>query len=137
MTSSDPKKPRDDESFKEKLTEKLDKLKKDERVESLFSFAKSNTRDTIAYIILIIGIILLFFPPYYYGGLLIGIIGGLYFSEEILFIVSHFNEMIEEQGLVRVSILSALCVGLFIMAPAIFLGIAVGALAMKLIAPNK
>lgn len=137
MTSSDPKKSRDDESFKEKLTEKLDKLKKDERVESLFSFAKSNTRDTIAYIVLIIGIILLFFPPYYYGGLLIGLISGLYFSEEILFIAIHFNEMIEEQGLVRVLILSALCVGFFIMAPAIFFGLAIGALAMKVIAPSK
>jgi uncharacterized membrane protein (UPF0136 family) len=136
MNSSDPKKPRDDESFKEKLTEKLDRLKKDERMESLFSYAKGNTRDTIAYILLIIGIILLFFQPHY-GGLLIGIIAGLYFSGEIIFIASHLNELIDEQGMVRVLVLAALLVGFFIMAPTIFFGAAIGAIAIKLIAPNK
>jgi ABC-type multidrug transport system fused ATPase/permease subunit len=136
MNPTEPKKPRDDESFKEKLTEKLEKLKKDERVENLFSYAKGNTRDTIAYILLIIGIILLFFQPHY-GGLIIGIISGLYFSNEIIYIAGHFNDLIEEQGMVRVLVISALLAGLFIMAPAIFLGAAIGAIAIKVIYPNK
>lgn len=136
MTSSDPKKPKDDESFKQKLTEKLDRIKKDERVGNLFSYAKANTKDTIAYILLIIGLILLFFHPHY-GGFLIGIIAGLYFSEETIFIATHFNELINEQGLVRVLVLAALLVGLFIMAPAIFLGTIVGSLVMRVIVPNK
>jgi len=136
MTSSDPKNPRNDESFKEKLTEKLDKLTKNDHVEGLFSYAKSNTRDTIAYILLIIGIILLFFQPHY-GGFLIGLIGGLYFSNEIISIANHFNDLIEEQGVVRVIVLAALFVGFFIMAPAVFIGAAIGALAIRVFAPNK
>lgn len=136
MTSSDPKKPRDDESFKEKLTDKLDKLKHDERVESLFSYAKSNTKDTIAYILLIVGIILLFFEAQY-GGFIIGLIGGLYFSDEIIYIAKHFNDLIEEQGLVRVLVLAAVIVAFFISAPFIFFGAAIGALVMRVLIPNK
>ncbi len=136
MTSSDPKKPRDDESFKEKLTDKLDKLKHDERVEGLFSYAKSNTKDTVAYILLIVGIILLFFEPHY-GGFIIGLIAGLYFSDEIIYIAKHFNDLIEEQGLVRVLVLAALLVAFFISAPYIFLGTAFGALLMRVLVPTK
>jgi len=138
MTSSDPEKqkPKDEESLKGKLTDKLDKFKKDERMENLFNYAKSNTKDTIAYILLIIGIILLFFQPHY-GASLIGLIVGLYFSDEILYIIQHFNDLIDEQGLVRVLILSALLVSFFILAPFIFFGAIVGAVIMKVIAPNK
>src|ERR1700758_3069298 len=116
MTSTDPNKPKDDGSFKEKLTQKLDKLKQDDRVDGLFKYAKSNTKDTIAYIILIIGIILFFFMPPY-GGLLIGLIVGLYFSDEIMYVITHFNDFIDEQGLVRVLVLAALTIAFFIAAP--------------------
>lgn len=136
MTTPDPKTPRNDESFKEKLTEKLEKLKNSDQVGGLFSYAKSNTRDTIAYILLILGIILLFFQPHY-GGFLIGLIAGLYFSEEIIYIANHFSDLIEEQGLVRVIVLAALFVGFFITAPLIFIGAFIGALAIRVFAPNK
>lgn len=130
MSSSDPRKSKDDESFKEKLNDKLEKIKHDERIEGLFSYAKSNTKDTLAYILLIIGIILLFFAPHW-GAFLIGLIAGLYFSEEIIYIVQHFNDFIEEQGLVRILVLGALSVAFFIMAPFIFFGAIVGALLKK------
>ncbi|HRD56310.1 MAG TPA: hypothetical protein PLC42_07950 [Parachlamydiaceae bacterium] len=132
MASSDPRKPKDEESFKEKLNEKLDKIKQDQRIEGLFSYAKSNTKDTVAYILLIIGIILLFFQPHW-GAFLIGLIAGLYFSEEIVYIIQHFNDFIEEQGLVRVLVLGALAVSFFIMAPFIFFGALAGAFAKKLL----
>jgi len=109
MTYTDPKKPDEDESFKERLTKKLDNLKNNESVDGLFNFAKSNTKDTLAYILLIIGIILMFFEPRS-GGLLIGLITGLYFSDEIIDIIKNFNGLIEEQGLVRVLVLAALFV---------------------------
>lgn len=136
MTSSDPNKSKDEESFKERLTHKLDQLKQDDRVEGLLNYAKSNTRDTIAYITLIIGIILLFFHPHL-GASLIGLIAGLYFSEEIIYLIQHFKEFIEEQGLVRVLILAALLLGIFISVPFIFFGALVGAFIVKLISQGK
>jgi len=136
MTYTDPKKPDEDESFKERLTKKLDNLKNNESVDGLFNFAKSNTKDTLAYILLIIGIILMFFEPRS-GGLLIGLITGLYFSDEIIDIIKNFNGLIEEQGLVRVLVLAALFVTVFILLPFLFLGMLVGVLAMKIILPNK
>lgn len=133
MTSSDPNKPDNRESFKEKLTKKLNNIKKGEKIDGLFSYAKSNTKDTIAYILLIIGLILLFFHPHY-GGLLIGIIVGLYFSDEAVFIATHLNELIDEQGLVRVLVLAALTASFIIVLPTLFLGIIIGAVIMRAIA---
>ncbi len=136
MTYTDPKKPDEDESFKERLTKKFDNLKNNENVDGVFNFAKSNTKDTLAYILLIIGIILMFFEPQW-GGLLIGLITGLYFSDEIIYIVKNFNGLIEEQGLVRILVLAALFVTVFILLPFLFLGMLVGVLAMKIILPNN
>lgn len=136
MTSSDPKKPINDESFKERLTKKFDNLKNDNRLDGAFSFAKSNTKDTLAYIFLIIGIILIFFETQL-GGLILGVITGLYYSDEIIYIVKHFNELLEEQGFVRVLILAALFVAFFILLPFLFLGMLLGVCTIKLIQQGR
>lgn len=95
--------------------------KKDEKFSGLFDFAKTNTKDAIAYIIMIIGIILLFFERFS-GELLIGIIFGLYYSAEIQGLFRNFNEFIEEQGIVRGIVLGVATLALFISAPGIFIG---------------
>lgn len=95
--------------------------KKEEKFHGLFSFARTNTKDAIAYIILIIGIILLFFERFS-GELLIGVIFGLYYSPEIQSLFRNFNEFIEEQGIVRGIVLGVTALALFISAPGIFIG---------------
>lgn len=128
MANNTPDKKKD-ESVKDKLSEKFEKLKQ----EGLFTYAKSNTRDTIAYILLIVGLILLFFAPFY-GGILIGIVIGLYFANEILAVVTNINDFIDRQGVVRSLILGALALAFFIAAPAIFIGAAVTVLVKFLLA---
>lgn len=92
--------------------------------DDMFSYAKSNTRDLIAYVLMILGILLLFFQPLY-GGLLIGLVAGAYFSKEILEILRNYEKVIDQEGLVRSLILAGTLLAFFISAPAIFVGMAV------------
>jgi len=123
-------------SVKEKFQETLDSLKKNERIEDLYSYARSNTADTIAYVAIILGILILFFNPFW-GGIIIGVVAGLYFSKEVMTPIRRFDNFVEEQGMVRTLILGGLAVGLFIEAPWIFIGAAVAVGLKQLIAPDK
>jgi hypothetical protein len=118
-------------SFKNKLSETFENLKKKEHLDNLYSYAQNNTRDTLAYILMIIGIIFLFFYPLYlYGGFIVGVITGLYFSKELSYVFTTLNDRIEEQGVVRSLILAGFLLALLISAPAIIIGVVV-AVAVK------
>lgn len=91
---------------------------------SWLDYLANNTRDVVAYVLLVIGIIMLFFQPLY-GGLLIGLVAGIYFSREIIRFVKNCENMIEEEGVVRSIILCGTVLAFFISAPAIFIGAAV------------
>lgn len=87
------------------------------------NYFQPSTKDMIAYVLLILGIILLF-VSHLYGGALIGIVAGVYFSNEIIGLLKNANHLIEEQGLARSLILAGLALAFFISAPAIFVGAA-------------
>lgn len=116
--------------------EDLSKKKEEKEASGLFNFAKTNTKDAIAYIILIIGVILLFFERFS-GELLIGIIFGLYYSFEIQSLFRNFNEFIEEQGIVRGIVLGVTTIALFISAPGIFIGAVLAVIIKYLFAADK
>lgn len=125
-----------DSSMKDKLNETVENFKKNENVEKLYSYAQSNTRDTIAYILMIIGIVLFIFHPFY-GGLLVGLIAGLYFSQEIMSFTKHANQLIEEQGMVRSLMAGGVLIALFIAAPAVFIGAAIAVAIKQLLLPES
>lgn len=110
--------------------------KKIEEDHGLFDFAKTNTKDAIAYIILILGVILLFFERFS-GELLIGVVFGLYYSAEIQSLFRNFNEFIEEQGVVRGIVLGVTAIALFISAPGIFIGAILAVIIKYLFSPDK
>jgi len=126
----------EDGSMKEKFTDTLDGLKKNEKIEDLYNYAKSNTSDTIAYVAMILGILILFFEPFY-GGTIIGIVTGIYFSKEIMKPVSNLENFIEELGMVRSLILGGLLLAFFIKTPMIFIGAAAVVAVKQLISPDK
>lgn len=95
-----------------------------DRFENFFGQATSNTRDIIAYILLVLGIILLF-VQHLYGGFIIGLVAGIYFSKEIIQLIKNFEDFIDRQGLARSIVLGATVLAFFILAPAIFIGAAV------------
>ncbi|MFN4173744.1 MAG: hypothetical protein ACK4HV_01395 [Parachlamydiaceae bacterium] len=73
---------------------------------------------------MIVGIVLLFSHPFY-GGLIVGLIFGYYFSNELYAIVKSANDLIEQNGMVRSLILGGLLLALFVAEPAIFIGAAI------------
>jgi hypothetical protein len=121
MTAQDPNKPEDQKP------RPTSKDHEDEGAKGFLDYAKTNTRDTIAYIILIVGVIMLFFEPFL-GQLLIGIIAGLYFAVELDDLLKNGNTFIEEQGIVRSIILGVTALAFLIAAPGIFIGAAIAIL---------
>lgn len=135
MSSQSPQKPEGTESFQDKFKNTLQGLKSNEKLENLVGYATANTRDTISYVLLIIGIILMFFHSFY-GGALIGLIAGFYFSSEIMAIIKHGNDLVEEQGIVKSLIAGGLLLALFISAPAIFIGAALAVAIRQILFPE-
>lgn len=96
-----------------------------EKIEKIYKFARTNTMDTIAYVILFLGIVVLFINAIW-GGLMIGIVGGFYFAKELLKRAYKINEFVEEEGLIRALILGGVLLGLAIKSFWIFVGLAIG-----------
>ncbi|MGK5594435.1 MAG: hypothetical protein ACSNEK_03645 [Parachlamydiaceae bacterium] len=136
MSSQPPNSPEQKPTFKEKFLQSLLLFRSNEKLNGLGDITPSSTRDSIAYVILIVGIILLFFHPIY-GGLLIGLISGFYFSSELLAFLQAINHLIDEQGIVRSLVAGALFIGLFISAPAIILGMIAAVGIRKILFPEK
>jgi len=130
--SQEPKK----ESVKEKLSSTLESLKKNENLENLYGYATNNTRDTLAYVLMIIGIVLMLFHRFY-GGALIGLLGGFYFAPELVYLVQNMSKIIDMHGMVRSLIAGGVFVGLFISAPAIFIGMAIAVALKQIIFPEE
>lgn len=123
-------------SVKEKFNETLESIKKHEKVEDLYKYAKTNTVDTVAYVAMILGILILFFEPFY-GGAIIGVVAGLYFSEEILKPLQSIEDFIERLGMVKSLIFGGLLLAFFIKAPMIFVGAAIAVGVKQLLLPSK
>lgn len=123
MSSPSPSnEPNQKRNFREKFKASLQGLQSNERFSEIVGHATSNTRDTISYIALIIGIVLLFFQPFF-GSALVGFIVGIYFSNEILAFIKNISVLVDDQGVVRSLIAGGFVFALFILAPAIFIGL--------------
>lgn len=94
----------------------------------LINYFKTHSRETIAYILLVVGILLLFSEPVY-GGLIVGIVAGIYFGNEIIDYLKTWKTSINSRNnypeVARHLILGGLVIAFFISAPAIFLGCAI------------
>ncbi|CCB91643.1 putative membrane protein [Waddlia chondrophila 2032/99] len=107
-----------------KFSETIENLKKNKNIESILEYARNNTKDTVAFVLLIIGILWMLGQPFN-GGILVGLVVGFYFSKEFISYVKDFNSHLEEQGLAKTVILGGGALALFFLAPGIFIGVAV------------
>ncbi len=112
------------ESEKSKISESLDHLKKNENVNRFMNFAKHNKHETVAFFVLLFGLIWMLASPFY-GGILIGLLAGFYFYAEILEFVQGYAHFLNQDGLVKRIVLSALGLVFFLLAPGIFVGAAI------------
>ncbi len=103
------------------IEDTFEKLKKNENVDTIVNYAQSHVLDTIAYIILVIGIIWSFFHPFF-GGLLVGLITGWYYYVEIYTLVKGFQEFIDVQGTEKSIVLGAVVLVLLVQAPGVVIG---------------
>lgn len=95
----------------------------------IVSYAKNHSREFITYVLMLLGILLLLVNQFY-GGILVGIVAGIHFSDEIINYIIHWRENLHTEGVARHLTFSGLILAFFISAPAIFLGAAV-AVAIK------
>lgn len=113
----EPVEPEEGESIREKFSKKI----QSEKIDSLFTYAKENTRDTIAYLLMVIGLILLFIDPFW-GEVLVGVVAGFYFSDEIISFALNCEKAINREGMGRSVVFGGTMIAFFIMAPMIFVG---------------
>ena len=114
---AEPIGPEEHESVKEKFTKHVNK----EQLDHIYGYAKENTRDVVAYALLFVGLILLFFLPFW-GELIVGLVAGFYFSDEILDLVKNANTTIKFQPTVKSIVFAAALISLIILAPMFFVG---------------
>ena len=129
--SQDPTPPK-----KSTLAEKLESIRKNEKIEGIYNYAASNTRDTLSYILMIVGIVLLFTHPFY-GGFIVGLIFGLYFTQEITATLGSLNDLIEFQGMVRSLIFGGLLLALLVLAWPIYIGAAMAIAIRHILYPEE
>lgn len=103
--------------------------------DDLLQYFKTHVRETIAYILLVLGIILLFFKPVF-GGLLVGIVAGVYFGDNIVNYIkalkADFDKSTSPADMAKNLIILGVAIALLISAPGIFIGAAV-AIAIKML----
>lgn len=103
--------------------------------DDLLHYFKTHIRETIAYILLVLGIILLFFKPVY-GGLLVGIVAGVYFGDQIVNYIKAVKADIDKSAtpadLAKHLIILGIAIALLISAPGIFIGAAIS-IAIKML----
>jgi hypothetical protein len=106
--------------------------------EDLVHYVKENTRDSIAYVLMIVGLLLMLFDAYSnYGSFLVGIIFALYFANELVFVATNVKDLIEEYGVVKSLVLSGVLLALLIKLPFLLFGMAVITLLKIFLWPEK
>lgn len=131
-----PEGPKVEGSVKDKISEKLEDFKKSDKLEGLYSFAKSNTRDTIAYVLLAIGVIWFFFQSFY-GGAIVGLVAGVYFSDAIMGAIYGCNSYAAQCGSASCLTIIASLIVLFFSLPGFFIGAAISVGLKQLFIGNK
>ncbi len=92
--------------------------------EDFFSLAKANGKDTIAYILMIVGIILTLFQSFW-GGFIVGAVLGYFYKSEIIQAVTNYHRIIDQEGLVKSIIIGGTLLALFIGSYPLFIGAAI------------
>lgn len=102
-----------------------------EVVENVYHMARNVQGDTIAYIVLAIGLVLTPWMPLW-GGALVGIVFGIYFCDEMLNRVKGFRNYLAKEGMAKTLVCAGATVAILIWLPTLVLGAvaAVGIMAL-------
>jgi hypothetical protein len=111
------------ETAENKIREQLRYARDYKKVDEMFDYTKSNKEQIITYTLLGLGILfMLFMYGSMLGELLIGIVAGYHFTNEILYYLRNVSQLLPGQEKLRYIVLTAVLIALFIAAPGIFIG---------------
>lgn len=116
MTAPESKEPQEEKKPVKPAHEKL----------SFLDFFQQNYIETVAYLLLFCGLILSIFYEFL-GGLLVGLVLGIYFAQEVRDRAGAFKSFIDSEGIFRGFIIVAAVLALLIMAPGLLIGSIIGA----------
>lgn len=106
--------------------------------ENLISFFKENLKETVVYVLLILSLLLLFFDTAsMYGSLILGILFGLYFIDEISGIIKNIQTHIDTYGMIKALVCGATLLAILIKAPFLILGVAIVVLFKCVLLPES
>jgi hypothetical protein len=106
---------------KENSPKKEESFVDPERLQNFVKEASQNTRDIVAYILLLGGLLLLPFRTFV-GSVIVGLVFGLYFSGVLVKPLKNVERMLNDLGIVKSIILAALVLALLVLAPGIVIG---------------
>lgn len=114
------------EHVEDKIRGTFKNIKESKQVNDLYRYARTNKEQMLTYILLAIGVILLFtHTPI--GGLLIGLVTGYFFSDEIVFFGKNIRQFFESQDYLRYLVMIVAGLALLVEAPGIIIGVIVAA----------
>ena len=121
-------KPQQNSEPKTQAKPQQNQWKKDPEIQShsIGSFVKNNIWESVSYVVLFAGLILSIFNPFI-GGFLVGVILGVYFSQELLNKSTVFKDLVVKEGIFRGFIVIAAVIALLLEAPGLLLGTIIGA----------
>jgi hypothetical protein len=125
LTDSQKSSQGNSDSFEEKVRDNL-RDARDSRNDDLYDYTNYTREQIITYVLLILGLLLLFVNPFI-GGLIIGVVAGYYFTDNIVSYLRNIGRVLSGQDHLRYITLTGLLLGLFITAPGIFIGAAIAA----------
>ena len=115
---------------------KPDDEKPPKNSENLLNFAKTNTAETVVYILLIVGLVLMLFGSPL-GTILVGGVVGYFFSDEIAHSLRSYNDYVHKHGVVKALIIGGLFLAIFIALPLMVISAAVVIGFKQLLFPPK
>lgn len=95
--------------------------------EGFFEFVSTHKWDSIAYLLLFIGLIVMFFHDVI-GGLIVGVILGIYFSDNLKSRFEQLKEHVEHEGIFKSFVAVAAVIALFISTLGLCVGTVIGVL---------
>jgi membrane-bound ClpP family serine protease len=113
-------KPSKDEGHEEKPVELAKQAQ--EKVKQVCNYACSLNSDTIAYILLTIGLLFFFFVSPLFGGAIVGIVFGVYFADQITLGIIGIRGYFSREQLARTIIFFGFVAVLIYALPTLFLG---------------
>lgn len=119
---------------KEPLKDKV-VSKSSDFMNSLRTYASNINRETVVYILLAIGLVLLLVMPLL-GQVIIGLIAGFTFADEIIATTMGLKETIERDAVLRGVVLGVVLLAFFIEAPALVIGGAIAVALKQVVMPG-